>query len=425
MRQWMFGPLGILTVAVGCTEAFEEGPYEPQGHGAGAPEVEWHVGLGTDLEEHVHEGHQTRDGGYIAIGHVAEEEEGENLDLLVIKTDASGNEEWQRRIGVAGQLDVGIAVAETDDGFVAGGGLHQDGSQQRLLVKLDPQGEVVWQRVYENAGVGAVRGIEVLADGSIVSTGYVGEEDAGYLFIASGGGFLMKTDASGNLLWDRSLNIGQGTKLSVRTDGGFTVLSTDWMDDTDVTNVGLTITDAQGQNAVTTHYGDTQEVQAFDFDAMADGGYVFAGHTRGYGVVNWDCLLGRVGPDGTLMWTKVFGQPRGYTAKIIHDECYGVRAMPDGGIVMAGGTGDEVDSNENGHPSGPSSEWKNYVVRTDGDGEVIWSAVYGDGAGNGNNAVEFIAVTEDGGLMLFTDSDSAPASTEANHFGFMKLARTQ
>ena len=29
----------------------------------------WYMGQGTDREEHVHEGMQTSDGGFIAIGH--------------------------------------------------------------------------------------------------------------------------------------------------------------------------------------------------------------------------------------------------------------------------------------------------------------------------------------------------------------------
>ena len=33
-----------------------------------APAVEWHVGYGTPRDEHVHEGMQTADGGYIGVG---------------------------------------------------------------------------------------------------------------------------------------------------------------------------------------------------------------------------------------------------------------------------------------------------------------------------------------------------------------------
>ena len=40
-------------------------------------------------------------------------------------------------------------------------------------------------------------------------------------------------------------------------------------------------------------------------------------------------------------WHKTFGQPRGYDARYIHDESYGVKETPDGGYVVTGGTGDE------------------------------------------------------------------------------------
>ena len=50
------------------------------------PPVEWHVGLGTDGEEHVHEGLQTSDGGFIGVGHTAEHR-GSKTDILVVIED--------------------------------------------------------------------------------------------------------------------------------------------------------------------------------------------------------------------------------------------------------------------------------------------------------------------------------------------------
>lgn len=47
--------------------------------------------------------------------------------------------------------------------------------------------------------------------------------------------------------------------------------------------------------------------------------------------------------------------------------------------------------------------------------------VYGDRAGAGHNATEFVGLTRDGGYMLFTDTDSA-GPAEPNNFGFMKLS---
>ena len=100
------------------TQDYDGEQYDPTSEGA--PSIEWHVGQGTNGEEHVHEGIQTSDGGYIAIGHTQEASSSKS-DILIVKVDEDGELEWQQVIGTAGQWDVGIAIAEVDDGFIAGG----------------------------------------------------------------------------------------------------------------------------------------------------------------------------------------------------------------------------------------------------------------------------------------------------------------
>ena len=72
----------------------------------------WYMGQGTDREEHVHEGMQTSDGGFIAIGHHWEKEEDPTgfTDMIILKTDSNGKELWQTIIGTADKFDVGYAV---------------------------------------------------------------------------------------------------------------------------------------------------------------------------------------------------------------------------------------------------------------------------------------------------------------------------
>ena len=72
----------------------------------------WYMGQGTDREEHVHEGMQTFDGGYIAVGHHWEKEEDPTgfTDMIILKTDSNGNELWQTIIGTPDKFDVGYAV---------------------------------------------------------------------------------------------------------------------------------------------------------------------------------------------------------------------------------------------------------------------------------------------------------------------------
>ena len=79
---------------------------------------------------------------------------------------------------------------------------------------------------------------------------------------------------------------------------------------------------------------------------------------------------------------------------------------------MAGGTGDESAMyEEGGHPSGPSGEWKSYLVKINPNGQTIWEAVYGE-SNQGHNAAEFLDTTIDGGFILFNDSDTASISTK-------------
>ncbi|MHC4531034.1 MAG: hypothetical protein ACYSXD_05665, partial [Planctomycetota bacterium] len=107
---------------------------------------------------------------------------------------------------------------------------------------------------------------------------------------------------------------------------------------------------------------------------------------------NWDYYLVKVNSSGSEEWHKTFGQPRGYDANYIHDEAYGVRQTPDGGYIIAGGSGDEYSYSACGHPAGCSDEWKAYLVKTDGSGNLLWQDVYPP-TSVGNTAAEYLLVT--------------------------------
>ena len=61
-----------------------------------------------------------------------------------------------------------------EDGFWAAGGLTKDGQQRAAVVKLDRDGDVVWTQTFSGAGPAAVRGLDQMADGRVVITGYQG-----------------------------------------------------------------------------------------------------------------------------------------------------------------------------------------------------------------------------------------------------------
>jgi hypothetical protein len=137
-------------------------------------------------------------------------------------------------------------------------------------------------------------------------------------------------------------------------------------------------------------------------------------HTWGYGVVNWDYLVIKVDSSGNEEWHQIFGQPRGYDPNYIHDEAYGVRQTLDGGYIICGGTGDEFEYSESGSEYGPSDQWRNYIVRTDAQGNELWTGLYG---GGGDQACEYMGLTSDGGYILASDIDQG-----SNSWGLVKLA---
>jgi hypothetical protein len=385
--------------------------------------MQWHEGHGTDNGDHVHYGLQTSDGGYIMAGQTSERRR-DSSDMLVVKTDAKGDLQWQKIVGTRGRADHGTFVTEVSGGFLVAGALHDRGDQRRALVKFDSEGKILWQRTYPGGGNGSIRGIDKTDDGGIVATGYIGSKERGYQFICDDGqGFILKTDADGNLQWEKSLSSAAHGMRVEEVAGGYAIGANVWVSEggKDHQNVCLILTDDAGNETFSKSYGGDGDDQVFDFAATTDGGYIFGGHSRSpsYGTVNWDFLLLKVGSDKKEQWHKTFGQPRGYDAKYIHDESYGVKQTPDGGYVVVGGTGDEYEYSESGHPKGRSDLWLAYVVKTDTSGNLMWEGLYG--SHEGNNAGEYINLTSDGGYVIFTDSDTAGVMGE-NNFGLMKIA---
>jgi len=381
----------------------------------------WYMGQGTDREEHVHEGMQTLDGGFIAIGHHWEKEEDPTgfTDMIILKTDSKGNELWQTIIGTPDKFDVGYAVNELSDGYVAGGGLYKDGFQKSAIVKLDFNGNIVWQKIFTHNGVGGIRGIEVIDNDEIVVTGYKEGDEEGFLFISDGSkGFIKKMSTDGEVIWDKDLSAMQGTKVKQTSKGGFVVGSVEWVDEG--LNASMHYLDPNGNTLSTKLFGGNNNVQLFDMDITSNDYVVFTGHTTGYQTENWDCIVMLIDDQGNEVWKNIFGNPRGYDPKFILDECYGVRETLDGGFVVTGGTGDHSDYSGTGHPNGTSDDWKILLSEFDKDGNMTSINVFGGGLDKGNDAGEFIDVTSDGGYIIFSDTDSKGLKGP-NNFGFLYI----
>ena len=292
------------------------------------PIVGFHKGHGTDGEEHVHEGIETLDTGFIGIGHTQDSPESETLDILVIKTDSNGEEIWSKKIGAIGEWDVGIAIAESSDSFYAVGGKSLGGIQKPVIIKMAKGGEILWEKLFDTPGVGMLRGIDITQNGEVAVTGFHEGDEEGFVFISEGTGFAAVLDRDGVVVWQEDYEqIPQGTKILSTDNNGYAILSTVWNEEEN--NAAILKIGNSGEVQWFESYGGGNN-QAFDFEYIPEEGYVLAGHTNSISAVNWDGLMTKVDTSGNLVWRKTVGQPRGYDSRYIHDEFYGIVVDSDG-----------------------------------------------------------------------------------------------
>jgi uncharacterized delta-60 repeat protein len=153
--------------------------------------------------------------------------------LFVLKFTPDGTLVWQRVWGPA--TGDGVAVAPDGSIYVAGNGPRPDGASGAAVVvlKLDPAGNLTWQRSYSTTETADARGgVAVASDGSVYIAGAVQESVRKVVVDA----MLVKFDADGNLVWDRSWGGRSGDvsgSVGVAADG--TVL---WAGDTNSFGAG-------------------------------------------------------------------------------------------------------------------------------------------------------------------------------------------
>src|SRR5436305_293520 len=205
----------------------------------------------------------TADGGYVATG-VADAKlaSGYAHVLVVMKLDASGGAQWSNAYygnvwesGGGGESSYPIFLTP-DGGYVVSGTVQQrDSPFQELffLLKLDARGGIVWQKGYGGSNGYYDVSREQCGAGATPDGGFVlaGESN---VFAQATTGWMLKTDASGNIVWQKTytgLTSGGGNRFNgvIRTsDGGYAVAGDSWTADLTYGGPGMWLvkTDSNG-----------------------------------------------------------------------------------------------------------------------------------------------------------------------------------
>jgi len=165
---------------------------------------------------------QTDDGGYALGGYTMPVL---YADFWLVKTDSDGNLQWEQTYDRAGANDAGYSVVQTSDGGYAIAGTTGDPPFFDIwLVKTDATGNLQWDQTYGGAGDdGTFSVIQTIDDGYAVG-GWTSTYGAG-----NGDFWLIKTDATGNIQWSQTYGgTGWDSAWSVvqTNDGGYALAGT-------------------------------------------------------------------------------------------------------------------------------------------------------------------------------------------------------
>ena len=165
---------------------------------------------------------QTSDGGYIVTGEHKKYSYGSYGDILLMKTDSKGWEEWTKIFG-GKYNDIGRYVKQTpDSGYILAGytylrSKYYDG----WLIKTNSLGDTIWTRTYGGNGDDLIYSLEQLDDGGYMLIGTTNSSGA-----RNGDLWIIRTDSLGDILFTKKFGgLGKdvGTCIRRTSDGNFII----------------------------------------------------------------------------------------------------------------------------------------------------------------------------------------------------------
>lgn len=244
--------------------------------------VEWEKAFGGEKSDRAGSVIQTLDGGFIVAG-ITQSPKKEDDNALVLKLNSKGNIDWQKVCGTEGHDMFHSVIQTKDNGYILVGATSHmlGGKSDSWLVKLDPDGFPLFQKVYAKSLDDEAIDIKHTHDGGYIVTGNCRSHNSS----ASSDIWLMKLDTAFSVLWQRSC-------------GG--------SDDEKVSSICPT----------------------------KDGGYVVAGYTDSLYGSNREGWLVKFSPTGAHLWQKSYGW--GYMGPPGKSTFHSVLETSDGGLLAAG-----------------------------------------------------------------------------------------
>lgn len=300
------------------------------------------------------------------------------LISVVILVGGLADEPWIQTYGSGLDTLAHDVLLLDDGGYLIVGETAADSGQEGLvhllLMRLDEDGDVVWERTYAEGRASSGAAVLAASDGGYVVAGTIQSGDGDDADI-----YLLRVDAEGTERWSQSFGTPRnefGGRLLETADGGFVIVGNS-VDPNDVvadasaagyagfdgrSNVYVVRTDAGGNEIWSRRVATEDNVIASGGAIAADGGIVVLSHALYYPIDDNDIRLFKVDDAGVVLWSRTWedGKASGYD----------LFATGDGGYLISG---------MQVFPGDPQCEKPDaLLIKVGGDGRELWSTTVGE-----------------------------------------------
>ncbi len=293
----------------------------------------WNFGMDFE-DDQINSLEQTSDGGYILAGKTRSYGVGLS-DFWLIKTFFNGTEEWNKTFGGT-NFDWGTTANQTsDNGFVICGGTFSFGAGERdaWLVKTDSSGNEQWNKTYGGIEADRANWVQQTSDGGYIIVGDTmsyGNSIGAFYDI-----WLIKTDSDGNEQWNRTFG-GSSEELGLwgqqTADGGYVITGKTESFGAGSSDLWVIKTNETGIEQWNETFGGSGYEMGNSIVQTTDLGYIITGNTTTYGVPSPSNLwLVKINSSGSEEWNITFGDAD-------EDIGHSVKQTLDGGYIVGGST---------------------------------------------------------------------------------------
>lgn len=312
--------------------------------------VSWQTTLGSTGYDTASCVQQTNDGGFILSG--SSRQRNSYSDALIIKTDSSGQTEWEKYFG-NDRADNAYFIRQTDDnGYIVAGATTLTGHfyTDIWLLKIDSNGNEVWQKTFGSGDPDVGLTVIQTSDSGYLIGGRIGSSqycDGGTCYYYKGK--LIKTDQNGQSEWSYTLGMEESSNgfADVRqtSDNGFiSVLTGRYLDGFGA----LVKLDEYGAVEWINTLTDSRTFSCKSAEQTEDNGYIVAGQVGGV----TDIKILKTDPNGAVEWEKYFDGGS-------YEHASSVNLTQDGGYIV---TGYQYDISQN--------DYDVILIKTDAQGNA-------------------------------------------------------